>query len=85
MRKSAGAVDRFEGLVELVGRGWAAVMVCGPTWISMVRQRRAVRTNFRMDYPAAWPGRGAAARPSRTAPSSAARAGWTAALINPET
>jgi hypothetical protein len=37
VRKSAGAVDRFEGLAEVVGEGSAAVMVCGPAWISMVR------------------------------------------------
>ena len=33
------------------GQGSAAVMVCGPAWISMVRQRRAVLMNLRMDQP----------------------------------
>jgi hypothetical protein len=37
VRKSAGAVDRFEGLAEFVGQGSVAMMVCGPAWISMVR------------------------------------------------
>jgi hypothetical protein len=29
----------------------AAVMVYWPVWISMVRQRRAVRANFLIDQP----------------------------------
>jgi hypothetical protein len=33
------------------GSGSAAVMVCGLAWIWMVRQRRAVFTNLRMDRP----------------------------------
>jgi hypothetical protein len=33
------------------GRGSAAVMVCRPAWISMVRYRRAVLTNFLIVQP----------------------------------
>ncbi len=31
--------------------GSAAVMVCGPAWMRMVRYRRAVLTNLRIDQP----------------------------------
>jgi hypothetical protein len=31
--------------------GSSAVMVCWPAWISMVRYRRAVLTNFLIDQP----------------------------------
>jgi hypothetical protein len=46
-----GPVDRFEGLAEFVGMGSAVVMVCGLARIWMVRYRRAVLTNMRIDQP----------------------------------
>ena len=45
------AVDAVEGHAQAVGDGSAAVTVCGPTCISMLRQRRAVRTDFMIDQP----------------------------------
>lgn len=38
------------------GSGSAAVTVCGPACILMVRQRRAVVTNLRIDQPVSAPG-----------------------------
>jgi hypothetical protein len=37
VRKSADAVDRVEGLTEIVGHGLATVMVGGLSWIWIMR------------------------------------------------
>jgi hypothetical protein len=49
VRTPAGSAGGFEGLAEVVGQGSAAVMAWVPAWIPMVRQRRAVQTNFLID------------------------------------
>ncbi len=46
-----GTFDGVEGLAEVVGRELAAVMVCWPAWIPVVRQRRGVRTNLLIAQP----------------------------------
>ena len=51
VRMPAGVVDRFEGLAQVVGQGVGGGDGVRPAWIWMVRQRRAVLTNLRVDQP----------------------------------
>ena len=51
VRKSVAVGEGVEGLARSSGIGTAAVMVCRPACISVVRHRRAVLMNFLIGQP----------------------------------